>query len=423
MRQGAGVNHMDHRIGMPTFSVDDEGLPPGMEMSIGECEGLSFAVLLGCDLTEEFPVIWLRLRQALNRGAKIFFIGHYAPEIAKHLTETILHTPGQELETLKQQLPEIGKLGNKGAIFVGSQYLNTPNRRAILSALKTLPNISLNIMEGRGNSMGARWAGMHPAFGPQGKLLAKPGLSATQVLETASHSGWSFLYVAGANPATQYPSKLWKEVRSKIGFVVVQDLFLTETAQHADVVLPTLSFVEKGGSFINIEGRVQTLMPGKVIPDSIYSDAEIFTLLGQKLGVQMDVDVKVPEKKETGNRRQEIGEKKGEPGAKSQEPGGGLKATFARALFDNGVRMKHNPHVIQLAKEPMVRIKSKEGVKRGIKAGQTIKLSANGNKVAAKVKFDDGVAAGTIVLPLGFDQLPVHDLGIKLLNGMNIEIQ
>ena len=56
-----------------------------MEMSIGECEELSYAVLLGIDLTEEFPVIWLRLKQAINRGAKVIFLGHYAPEIAPHL--------------------------------------------------------------------------------------------------------------------------------------------------------------------------------------------------------------------------------------------------------------------------------------------------------------------------------------------------
>ncbi|MDP1879411.1 MAG: NADH-quinone oxidoreductase subunit NuoG, partial [Parachlamydiaceae bacterium] len=73
VRDGFGVNHVDHRIGMPIKSLDEEGLPAGMEIEIKECEELDIAILLGLDLTEEFPVIWLRLSQALNKGAKIIF--------------------------------------------------------------------------------------------------------------------------------------------------------------------------------------------------------------------------------------------------------------------------------------------------------------------------------------------------------------
>lgn len=103
-------------------------------------------------------------------------------------------------------------------------------------------------MEGKGNSMGARLAGMRPEFGPFGKHVNKPGMNALQVLEMTTREGWDFLYVAGANPALQFPSRLWSDACSKLGFLVVQDLFLTKTAKQADVVLPTLTFIEKGGA-------------------------------------------------------------------------------------------------------------------------------------------------------------------------------
>ena len=96
-------------------------------------------------------------------------------------------------------------------------------------------------MEGNGNSIGARFAGMRPDLGPFGERIANPGLNALQVIESAAKNGWDFLQVAGANPAKKYPSTLWMEARAKTGFLVVQDLFLTETAQQADVVLPVLS--------------------------------------------------------------------------------------------------------------------------------------------------------------------------------------
>jgi len=422
MRQGAGVNHVDHRVGMPLFSKEEEGIAPGMEISIGACEKLSYAVLLGLDITEDFPVIWLRLRQAINQGAKVIFAGHYAPEISTYLEQTILHAPGKEIEIIRDQLSKFINPETKGAIFIGSQYLASPSRKAILAELLEIrqknPNVSINILEGRGNSMGARIAGMRPDFGPQ------PGKNTQEILDTAAQSGWDFLYVAGTNLVKKIPSELWKQVRSKLGFLVVQELFLTETAQEADVVLPVLSFVEKGGSFVNIEQRVQRLLPGKEIPNAILSDAEIFTQIGMRLNLQLknspgliqalqNEQIPLNRPSSLSNSRVAVN-----PGIQ-----GKLRASFAHALFDEGVRMKHNPHVIQLTKSPRVRLKSSEGVQRGIKDGAEVQLSANNRKISAIVQYDDKVAEGTIVIPLGFDEITPYEWGVNLLNGLEIEIE
>lgn len=430
MRNGLGVHNLDYRVGMPIVPIDEEGMPPGMEMSIGDCEQLSYAVLLGFDLTEEFPVIWLRLRQAINRGAIVIFIGHYLPEIAPHLSQTVLHAPGKELEVMHQHLSDLSALasdGKKGALFVGRQYLNSPRRQSILSQLKAIqqgiPNLSLNVMEGRGNSFGARFAGMHPEIGPNGERVERPGLNALQVIEEAANGGWNFLYVVGANPAKKFPSKLWDQARSKCEFMVVQDLFLTETAQQADLVLPSLSFVEKGGNFINLEGRVQRLLPGKGIPEGLYSDAEIFTQIAAKLDIPLALDMEFLEKLKqdkvlshrTSNLQTSIETPK-------ELKNGMLRATFAPALFDEGVRMKHDPHVIQLAKPPRVRIHPIEGERRNLRSGDIVRLTANNSSITAKIHLDKGVAEGTAVLPLGFDEIPVNELGTRLMNGMGIDI-
>lgn len=431
MREGAGVNHLDHRVGTPLFDLEAEGIAPGMEMSIGECEKLDFVVLFGLDLTEEFPVIWLRLRQAINQGTRVIFYGNFAPEIAPYLAKIVLHAPGNELEIIKQALPQLEELtGKKGAIFVGRQYLATPQRRAILAALlkarQTNPHLTLNLLEGKGNSMGARLAGMRPDLGPLGERLNQPGLDAVQMLQQAAQTGWDLLYVAGANPATKYPSHLWNEARAKLQFLVVQDLFLTETVQQADVVLPTLSFVEKEGHFINIEGRIQTLLPGKEIPLNIYSDAEIFTLLAHQLDLPLHLDAHFSDKLKTARlplERPQHLEEKATLTPENEALFGTLFATFAPALFDQGVRMRHDPHLMHLAKEPHVRMHPHEGVKRKIQAGDKVRLSAKGQSMTAPILLDETVALGTIVLPLGFEQIPVHELGTNLLNGLAIEIK
>lgn len=414
MREAMGVNHVDHRIGS-LLNSSEEGLPPGMDLPIKACEELSFAVLLGLDLTEEFPVIWLRLRQAINKGAKVSFLGHYAPEIHPHLTQTILHAPGFELETLQKELPRLIESGKQGAIFIGRQYLNNGQRARILDELKKY-QIPVNVMEGKDNSMGARFAGMYP------ELTSTHGLNALQVLQEASQTGWDFLYVAGANPILKFPAKLWEKARSHLKLLVVQDLFLTETAQVADVVLPTLSFIEKGGSFINIEGRVQKLKPGKEIPAGICSDGEIFMMLAEKLQFKLNSDknfldalqlgtcVKIPKIEKTMVTPNQVNEK------------GTLLATFAPALFDHGTRMRHNSHLVQLAKEPCVRLNEKEAQKRGLKDGQTISLRTSDGQIQAKLKIEQLVAEGTVVLPLGFKEVAVHELASQLMNGMAIEI-
>lgn len=427
-RQFAQVNHIDHRVGMPLFTLDEEGLMPGMETSIGECEELSFALILGCDLTEEFPLIWLRLRQAINRGATVIFIGHFAPEIAPHLTKTLLHPPGKEIEILKKQLPEMAKLadtGKKGAIFVGRQYLANAMRSLILSDLMQFslanPQVKLNVLEGSGNSLGARLAGMRPDIGPLGEPVSQRGLNVLQVLEEAGERGWDLLYVAGANPALKYPSKLWNAAREKLAFLVVQDLFLTETASQADLVLPVLCYAEKSGHFVNIEGRLLKLQPGKEIPQNVYSDGEIFQLLSQKLKINLEFDEQFTQALSQDriilNRPSTI------PSPPNPSDSmDGLKASFSRLLFDHGVRMKQNLHLVQLVKEAKVRIHPNEGKKREIQNGDLVRLSANGHSIRAKIQWDDRVAEETIVLPLTFEEVPVRELANQLLNGMTIEI-
>lgn len=383
------ITHVDHRIGMLSSG---EG---GMETSFDQVEKLSYAYLLGFDITEEFPVLWLRLKQAINKGAKVIFIGHYAPEIASHLHQVILHAPGKELEVLKQ----VAKLDGEGSLFIGSQYLGSLQRESIIEELSST-GISMNLMEGRGNSRGAALAGMQ---GP---------ITALEILQ--DKSGWDFLLVAGANPAVKYPARIWSAFRENLSFLVVQDLFLTETAESADVVLPTLCAFEKEGSFINVEGRVQKLRPGKKIPDGIYSDGEIFKRIADKLGHTLNGDfdmAKASIPKKTANK------------ALPQQPTEGqLAATFAYSLFDEGVRMRHNSHLMENVKEPPIRIHPLDGNKRGIQDGGTAKIEYQDHAITAEIAWDEKVAEGAIVLPLGFPGTLVHELAPQLQNGMLVQV-
>lgn len=430
MRTGMNVNHVDHRIGMPILNLNEESIAPGMEMPISNCRELDFAVLLGVDLTEEFPLLWLHLKLAQQRGAQLKFIGHFAPETACHFSNIVLHAPGQELETLKQQHASIVDLlaaGNKGGLFVGRQYLASAQRQAILASLldlkRTYPQLSLNLLEGQGNSMGARFAGMHPELLPAGQRLDKPGMNAIEVLTAASQTGWDLLYVVGSDPASKYPSNLWQQARDKLQCLVVQELFMTKTAESADLVLPALCFAEKSGHFVNIEGRIQQLHPGKEIPNVLYSDAEIFTMIAWQLGLDLYCDesfllqlqqVRLPLERPT-----ELAPKAISPNPSNDS----LSASFAPALFDHGNRMLRNKHLAKQSLCRGVRLHPSEANKRGLKSGNIARISVNGTSIMATVHCDEAVAQGTIVLPLGFEQVPTHELAPNLLNGMQVHLE
>ncbi|MGA7827286.1 MAG: formate dehydrogenase subunit alpha [Geobacteraceae bacterium] len=90
------------------------------------------------------------------------------------------------------------------------------------------------------------------------KLSGKPGLSLTEIVDKAGEGEIKFLYIMGENPMISDPDLKHVEAALKnTEFLVVQDIFLTETAQMADVVLPAGSFAEKDGTFTNTERRVQ----------------------------------------------------------------------------------------------------------------------------------------------------------------------
>ncbi len=393
MRKGLNSTNVDHRVGLPIFSKDEEGLQAGMELQIGDIESLDEVLLLGCDITEEFPVIWLRLKQAINKGCKVIFAGHFAPEVSRYFQEVHLHAPGNELSTLS-------KVKKEGAhILVGSQYLASTSRKELLAELLSWQPKSLNLLEGSGNSMGARFAGMYPD---------NDGKNILEVMEEAKKSGWDLIYAVGADLASKMPEAEWKKVRKNLGCLIVQDIFMTKTAEDADVVLPTLSFVEKGGSFMNIEGRIQKLKPGKAIPKDIYADSYIFVRIAHKIRCSLVIEESFLNKLKPGRlpllrpKRIDVEEK---PAQKHQ----GLTATFSRALFDQGVRMQHNSHLVQLVKTPYVRMHPDE-------AKESIKLGA----ITANVQQDPLVAKGCIVIPLGFHEIPAYELGQNLLCGMPI---
>jgi formate dehydrogenase major subunit len=111
------------------------------------------------------------------------------------------------------------------------------------------------------------------------------GLKVTETFQAIHEGDVRGLYVMGENPALSEPDiQHAEEGLSELDFLVVQDVFLTETAEHADVVLPAASFAEKDGTFTNTERRVQLVGEAVSPPGDAKPDWEILQQLARELG-------------------------------------------------------------------------------------------------------------------------------------------
>ena len=112
----------------------------------------------------------------------------------------------------------------------------------------------------------------------------KPGLTVVEMTHAAEQGKIKAMYVLGENPMLSDPDvNHVRHALDALDFLVVQDLFLTETAQLADVVLPGASFAEKDGTFTNSERRVQLVQRALNVLGENRTDWEILADLGQRL--------------------------------------------------------------------------------------------------------------------------------------------
>ena len=123
------------------------------------------------------------------------------------------------------------------------------------------------------------------------KLPENPGMTVTDMVEKAYEREIKALYIIGENPMVSDPDlNHTKKGLENLDFLVVQDIFLTETAQMADVVLPSTSFAEKEGTFTNTERKVQLVRMAVNPPGEARVDWKIISDLSGRMGYPMNYE-------------------------------------------------------------------------------------------------------------------------------------
>ena len=237
--------------------------------------------------------------------------------IAPFTPEAMSEVCGIDAQTLREVARAYAK-SEASIIFWGmgiSQHVHgTDNARCLITlALITgqigRPGTGLHPLRGQNNVQGASDAGLIPMFYPDYKsvenaeiagrmkgfwgkeLDEKRGLTVVEIINAVRDGQIKAMYVEGENPAMSDPDqKHAREALAALEHLVVQDIFLTETAWHADVVLPASSQAEKSGTYTNTNREVQIGRPAIPMPGDARQDWWIIQEIARRIGLDWSYD-------------------------------------------------------------------------------------------------------------------------------------
>jgi formate dehydrogenase alpha subunit len=171
--------------------------------------------------------------------------------------------------------------GNFGRPGTGVNPLRGQNNVQGACDMGGLPNVLTGYQSVTDETVRAKFEG---AWRTSVRIPAKPGLTVTELMNGVLDGRVKALYIMGENPLLSDPNMNHVEAAlNKIEFLAVQDIFLNETAQLADVVVPGVSFAEKEGTYTNTERRVQRVRRALPIKGDAHRDLDIICDLGQRL--------------------------------------------------------------------------------------------------------------------------------------------
>jgi formate dehydrogenase major subunit len=232
--------------------------------------------------------------------------------IADFTPEKMAEVCGVDEETIRT-VARTYATAERGIIFWGmgiSQSVHGTDNARCLIALSLItghvgrPGTGLHPLRGQNNVQGASDVGLIPMLLPDYQnvgddaarqrftdywkidLDPNPGLTVVEIMDAAHDGIIKGMYVMGENPAMSDPNANHvREALAKMEHLVVQDIFLTETASFADVILPSSAFPEKDGTFTNTNRQVQLARQALPLPGETRQDWWIIQELARRIGL------------------------------------------------------------------------------------------------------------------------------------------
>ncbi|HEX3465510.1 MAG TPA: molybdopterin-dependent oxidoreductase [Candidatus Elarobacter sp.] len=410
LHRALGVENLDHRVGMQTVAHHD-GFATHVDL-----ENANTIVTLGRPPSQLAPVLDLRIRKAVSRnGARLISVGdHYANSF---VPETHV-TSADELKKALGDQP-----GRVAMIWDGVFVEGGPELTAPLHEIAGATSVDRYVLPETPNGRGADALGMRPRGG---------GLNTKAMLEAARDGKLDVLAILGANPVLHHPDRaLAEEALRAAPFVVVTEMFLTETAEFADLVLPVCSAFEKSGTTTDLAGDVLPVVGSVRPPDGIVADGDLIVDLAERLGVTLSFPDQLEAK-----IRELIATPPSEPPtpayvqATTTVAEGALRVIPQAAIFTGGGTLAFDPTITELRTPPRATLHPDTANALGVSDGDVVNITATNtggaNATAANVTgasgaalrdlivhVDEHIPPGAVGLVEGVVSAPLNVLGVS----------
>lgn len=339
--------------------------------------------------------------------------------------------------------------GNVGVPGGGINPLRGQNNVQGACDLGALPNVFSGYQAVSDPAVRERMAG---AWNVEG-LPESPGLTLTEMVMKAGEGKIKALYIIGENPLVSDPDLNHTEkALTNLDFLVVQDIFLSDTAKLADVVLPSASFAEKDGTFTNTERKVQRVRKAINSPGKARQDWEIICDLSSRMGYPMayrnskaiieeigrvtpsyggitfsrlekkDIHWPCPTKEHLGTPRLHVDKfTRGLglfhpidyiPPAELPDKTYPLFLTTGRLLYHyhTGTMTMKSEGLNDLVPECFIEISAEDAHNYEIKEADLLKVSSRRGEIKAKAKISEQAIKGTIFIPFHFAKAAANRL-------------
>lgn len=279
-RHGLKTSNIDHiRTGDVTTLIDALSGRTDALASTGDLYTTKATLIVGADLSQQQPFMAYQLRANWrHHQSHTYTITPGPVREDQYSVGAVRCEAGKELDHLESLREKLK--GEASLVIVYGDCVKGDGVRKLVAfgdslgmPVKYIPLVDYT------NSRGALDMGVASDLEPGYKPVATPGLSVAQMLAAKDID---LLWVVGEDPLRG------KNLASGKAFVIVQDMFLTETAQKADLVLPSASNYEKSGTVTNVTGEVQKLKPAVKIMGT-KTDLEIMGLIAKEMGLHLGI--------------------------------------------------------------------------------------------------------------------------------------
>ena len=264
-------------------------------------------------------------------------------------------------------------------------------------------------------------------------LPVAAGATLTEIIDRAQAGIIKGLFVVGENPVGSLPPQTGvKEALGKLDLLVCQELFLTETAALAHVVLPAASAMEKAGTFTNTEGHVQAVRPAIDPLGDSRPDWEILSALSVFIGVPLEygdakeilkeiravipgygslgpspippaVDPAAVERYVTEGYRRDLSTRYTLP-ARAVHQEGTVQLGLVQSLFHSGKLSTHSKGLLQIEPSGFLQMNSQDAARYALSTGDRVRLSNSRGEFTTTAKVFDRVPEGLAWFPDHFAQ-------------------